>query len=189
VHHRSFARISVIAVITLVGAIVLTACGSTPGGTNQPSATGTPRSTTVPPTPGQQPAGGLCGIFGQELAAAALGVPLAAPQGGDVVPRGNGIYCHYSAAGDPNTNVEAQFRDMTRAEFDQLATAMGMTVPLPGIGQAAFQLERSALGGAGAAVAAWADGRGVTVVINSSGNQAVLLNGAKAIAAAVLAQA
>lgn len=187
-HHRSFARTSFIAAAALVGTLVLAACGSTPSGTNQPSLMGTPRSATAPATPRQQTAGGLCEVVTQDLAVAALGAPVDAPTGGDVVPRPNGIYCHYALAGNANFNVDAQLKDMTRAEFDQSAQSFGVTEPLAGVGDVAYQLDHSTMGGPGAFVMAWENNRRVTVLINSDGEQAQMIAAAGAIATKVLAQ-
>jgi hypothetical protein len=129
----------------------------------------------------------LCGVFGEALAIAALGGPVAAPTGGDVLPRGNGIYCHYAAAGNANVNVEAQLKDMTRAEFEALATTLGATTSVSGIGEVAFSRpDSSIMGGSGVAIAAWSNGRGVTVSINRAGEQSLMLAAAQAIAAAAL---
>ena len=126
-------------------------------------------------------------MFTSDLAIAALGVPVDTPSGGDVVPRPNGIYCHYKAAADGNTNVEAQLKDMTQAEFETLADTLGATTPIQGVGSVAFGRSTSIMGIPGAAVAAWSNGRGVTVSINREGaDQAVMDAAAQAIAAAVL---
>lgn len=138
-------------------------------------------------TPGPVTADGLCGVFTPDLALAALGVPVAQPTGGDVVPRPNGIYCHYAAADDGNLNVDAQLKDMARAEFDASVLFFGMTEQVDGVGEVAYQLERSTLGGAGAFVLAWANGRRVTVHINNDGDQAAMNAAAQAIAVKVLA--
>ena len=84
-------------------------------------------------------------------------------------------------------NVEAQLKDMTRSEFDELAGILGLTEPLGGLGEAAFQLGRSTLGGAGASVAAFAGGRGVTVILNGAGDPGTQIAAVAAIAAAALA--
>jgi hypothetical protein len=121
------------------------------------------------------------------LAVAALGGPVDEPTGGDVLPRPNGIYCHYAAADDPNSNVEAQLKDMTKAEFEQEAQRLSVTEPLAGVGEAAYQLNRSTMGGPGASLIAWANGRRVTVLINNDGDQAALSAAAQAIAVKVIA--
>lgn len=180
----AFTRLSlvVVAMAALIG------CSSGAPSTVRPGTPSTPPS-AAPATPagGPSTAEGLCGVFTADLALAALGVPVDEPTGGDVVPRPNGIYCHYAAAGDDNTTVEAQLKDMTRDEFDQSVEFFGLTEPLDGVGEVAFQLGRSTLGVPGAFVMAWANGRRVTVLINSDGEQATLMNGAKAIAVRVLA--
>lgn len=137
-------------------------------------------------TPGPVTADGLCGVFTPDLALAALGVPVAQPTGGDVVPRPNGIYCHYAAADDDNATVEAQLKDMTRAEFDQSVEFFSLTESLDGVGDVAYKLGRSTMGVPGAFVMAWANGRRVTVLINSDGEQAALLAAASAIATKAL---
>ena len=118
---------------------------------------------------------------------AALGGPVDEPQSGDVLPRPNGVYCHYKLTGDANTNAEAQLKEMTREELEALADTIGATTPLPGVGDVAFSRATSIMGVPGAAVAAWSDGRGVTVSINREGDQLAMLATATAIAAAVLA--
>ena len=165
---------------------IVTACGSSPGATTGPqaSATGSARPPVV--TPGPVTSGGLCGVFTPDLAVAALGVPVAQPTGGDVVPRPNGIYCHYAAADDSNNNVDAQLKDMTRAEFDEAVEFFNLTEPLPGVGEVAYKLGRSTMGVPGEFVMAWANGRRVTVLINSDGQQAALLAAATAIATKAL---
>jgi len=130
----------------------------------------------------------LCDAIPAALGEAALGAAVTEPQGGDVVPRPNGIYCRYSAADNANVNVEAQLKEMSRAEFDALAATLGMTETLDGVDEAAYQLDHSTMGGAGASVAAFEGGRGVTVVLNGEGGDAdAQLAGAIAIAKAALA--
>jgi hypothetical protein len=167
---------------------VLVGCGSGAVATVRPgTSTATTTAPTATPNGGPITADGLCGVFGEALAIAALGGPVAAPSGGNVVPSGNGIYCHYAAAGNANVNVEAQLKDMTREQFEALATTLGATTPLPGVGEVAFaRPDSSIMGGSGSAVAAWSGGRGVTVSINRAGEETVMLAAAQAIAAAVL---
>jgi hypothetical protein len=124
-----------------------------------------------------------------ELAVAALGGPVDEPSGGDVVPRPNGIYCHYVLTGTPNTNtnVEAQLKEAPRTEFEALAETMGAEIPLTGVGEAAFRRDTSSFGGGGATIVAWGDGKLATVIINrEGGDQATLNAAAEAIAKAVL---
>jgi hypothetical protein len=185
-------RMRSLAVIPLL--LVVGACGSASApATNRPGASGNPATATAPTSAGGGGGGGasttgdLCAFFTEDLAVAAVGGPVDAPTGGDVVPRPNGVYCHYRLAGNANTNVEAQFDDMTMAEFEQKAQVLSMTTPLTGIGEKAYQLDRSTMGVAGASVLAWADGRGVSVLLNrTGGDQAALLAAAKAIAAKIL---
>ena len=103
-----------------------------------------------------------------------------------MLPRPNGVYCHYGLTGDSNTSAEAQLKDMTREEFEALATTIGTTTTLPGLGDVAFSRATSIMGVPGAAVAAWSNGQGVTVTINRSDDQVATLAAATAIAAAVL---
>jgi len=114
-------------------------------------------------------------------------VPVAQPTGGDVVPRPNGIYCHYAAADGGNSNADAQLKDMTRAEFDESVEFFGVTEEVDGVGEVAYLLERSTMGVAGAFVLAWANGRRVTVLINNDGDQGAMNAAASAIASKVLA--
>ena len=163
----------------------------------------TPATSTRPSTPAGGPSAGvgatatpvsaglpddLCTIFTEQLAVAAIGQPVAAPTSGDVLPRPNGIYCHYAAAADPNMNAEAQLKNnQTRAEFEALAQNVSGSVPLAGVGEAAYRADHSFIGGPGASIVAWSGGRGVTVSINSDANPAQVQAAAIAIATAVLA--
>jgi hypothetical protein len=165
-------------------AVVLSACGGEPTGTASATAT-IGDGTATDGGSGQEAS--LCDAFTEELAVAALGEPVAEPKSGDVVPRPNGIYCRYSSSADANVNVEAQLKEMTRSAFDELVGILGMTEPLDGVGEAAFQLGRSTLGGPGASVAAFGGGRGVTVILNGEGDPAAQIAAAAAIAAAALA--
>jgi len=131
--------------------------------------------------------GNLCDAFTEDLAVAALGEPVAEPQSGEVVPRPNGIYCRYASAADANLNVEAQLKEMTSAEFDALVAILGLTDPLAGVGEAAFTIDHSTMGGAGASVAAFGGGRGVTVILNGDGDSSAQLLAVAAIAEAALA--
>jgi hypothetical protein len=127
-------------------------------------------------------------VFRADLAVAALGAPVDAPQGGEVIPRPAGIYCHYEVTGDANTNVEAQLKEMPREEFESLAELLGAKTPAVNLGEAAFRNDASSMGGAGATVVAWSGGWGVTVIVNRDGGDQALINaGAEAIAAAILA--
>lgn len=181
---RAVSKTSILAIALMV----LAACGSGATPTVLPGGNGGP-ATAPPATQGGGPttADGLCGVLTADLALAALGVPVAEPTGGDVVPRPNGIYCHYAAADDDNSTVEAQLKDMTRAEFDQSVEFFGVTEPVDGVGEVAYQLERSTMGGAGAFVLAFANGRRVSVLINNDGDQAAMNAAAQQIAVKVLA--
>ena len=137
---------------------------------------------------GEPTAAGLCAAFSPALAAAALGKPADAPQSGDVVPRPNGVYCHYTATGDPNTNVEAQLKLMTRDDFESLAETLAATTEISGVGESAFGRDGSSMGGEGATIVAWGNGRGITVLLNREGGDQAEMNAAvKAIATAALA--
>jgi hypothetical protein len=144
-------------------------------------------TTAATPAGGPVGSGDLCDAFTAELATAALGGPVDEPQSGEVVPRPNGIYCHYDLTGDANTNVEAQLKEMTRDEFEALAETMDATIPVTGVGEAAFRRDSSSLGGGGSTVVAWSGGQGVTVVVNlEGGDQAVVNQATEAIAQAIL---
>jgi len=165
--------------------LIVSACG-------QPASSGSDSASAAPggggaADSGSGETGNLCDAVTEELAVAALGEPVAEPQSGEVVPRPNGIYCHYSASADPNLNVEAQLKDMSRDEFDDLVVTLGLTDPLAGVGEAAFTLDRSTMGGAGASIAAFGGGRGVTVILNGDGDSAPQLEAVAAIAEAALA--
>jgi len=170
--------------------LLLAACGSPQVSAGDGDGDGQEASAT--PVAGDGDGGGstaegLCGAVNEDLAIAALGGEVAEPTGGEVLPRPNGIYCHYPLASDANVNVEAQLKDMTREEFDALVVTLGMDQPLEGIGEAASQRSSSIMGLPGVAIAAWADSKGVTVSINGEGDAAAQLAAASAIAEAALA--
>ena len=168
--------------------IVLAACAGGPNsGSDSPAKTPAVSDDGAAPSVGNPGDASLCDAFTEALAVAALGGPVAEPQSGEVVPRPNGIYCRYTSVADAGVNVEAQLKEQTRAEFDELVGFLNMTEPLDGVGEAAFQLERSTLGGAGASVAAFNAGRGVVVIINGEGDTAAQLAAAVSVAEAALA--
>jgi len=143
---------------------------------------------TVQPGGAVPDADALCAAFTPELAAVALGTAADTPQSGDVLPRPNGVYCHYTATGDANTNVEAQLKAMSRDEFESLADPLTATNEISGVGEAALGRDGSSMGGEGATIVAWGNGRGVTVVLNREGGDQTAINAAvKAIAIAALA--
>lgn len=164
-------------------------CSSAPaaptaGPTTTPTAVVSSGPTATPTGPSAE---GLCAAFTSALATTALGGAVSAPQSGDVLPRPNGVYCHYNAT-DNSANVEAQLKSMTEAEFDALAQTIDTTEPVSGVGTKAFKRDTSITGGAGVTLAAWSNGQGVTVTIfNPNGQQAAMLDAAKAIAQAALA--
>jgi hypothetical protein len=166
---------------------ILVGCSSAPAASS-PTPAATSTATQQPgATTGDPSADGLCVAFTPALATTALGVPVAAPQSGDVLPRPNGVYCHYNAA-DGSANVEAQLKPMTESEFDALAETIDTTEPVSGAGVKAFKRDTSITGDVGVTVAAWSEGQGVTVSIyNPNGQQAPMLAAALAIAQAVLA--
>lgn len=186
---RSLAFRSSIAATAWI-ALICAGCSSAPGSpTGSPAGQSTaPAATSAPTATGGAPsAEGLCASFTEALAAAALGVPLSAPTSGDVVPRPNGIYCHYAAA-DNSANANAQLKDMTQDEFAALVEDIETSDPVSGVGEMAFKRDTSITGDVGVTLAAWAAGRGVSVsIFNRSGQQGPMLDAAKAIAQAVLA--
>jgi hypothetical protein len=165
--------------------MVAVACGG--GGTSAASgaSAGGGEATAIPG--GGQSAEGLCGAVTEELAVAALGGPVGEPQSGDVVPRPNGIYCHYALAIDANVSVEAQLKEMTQAEFEEKATTLLMDEPLEGVGDTAFQRATGILGLPGISILVFGGGRGVNVTITAEGDAADQLAAAIAIAEAALA--
>lgn len=185
-HRLSVVSSSAALAATLVVAI-LSGCSSAPAASS-PTPAGTTADTQQPTaTTGDPTAEGLCAAFSAALATSALGGAVSAPQSGDVLPRPNGVYCHYNAA-DSSANVEAQLKPMTEAEFDALAETIDTTEPVSAAGIKAFKRDTSITGDVGVTVAAWADGQGVTVTIfNPNGQQAPMLAAAVAIAQAVLA--
>jgi len=129
----------------------------------------------------------LCAVIVEGMAVAALGGPVGEPLGGDVVPRPNGIYCHYALAADPRVNVEVQLKEMTRAEFDTLANTMQMDAAIDGLAEAAFQRSTGSMGSPGETVIAFGGGRGVTIVITGEGDSVAQLDAADVMAEAALA--
>ena len=174
-----------LALIVMLG-MALAACGGA-GTSTAPGASGTQPTAIPGGDGGGQTADGLCGVFTEQMAVAALGGPVAEPTGGDVVPRPNGIYCHFALATDANVNVEAQLKEMTREEFDAQATTLQMTEPLEGVGEAAFQRATGIVGLPGTSVFVFGGGRGVTVSITAEGDAATQLAAAITIAEAALA--
>ena len=165
-------------------ALVAVACGD--GGTSAgPSAGG--GQATATPGGGGQTAEGLCGAVTEEMAVAALAGPVGEPQGGEVVPRPNGIYCHYALAADENVNVEAQLKEMTEAEFEATATQLEMSEPLEGVGEKAYQKPNGIMGLPGTTIFVFGGGRGVSVAITAEGDADTQLAAAIAIAEAALA--
>lgn len=173
------------ALIVVLG-VVLAACGGA-GASTAPGASGSQPTPIPGGDAGGQTADGLCGAFTEQMAVAALGGPVAEPSGGDVVPRPNGIYCHYALAADANVNVEAQLKEMTRDEFEAQATTLQMTEPLTGTGEAAFQRATGIMGLPGTSIFVFGGGRGVTVAITGEGDAAAQLAAAIDIAEAALA--
>ena len=178
----------------LAVSLLAVACGSgAPAATPRPQSTVAAVPTAIAPASvsagGEPTAASLCAAFPVDMAAAALGVPAdEPPQSGDVVPRPNGVYCHYSASGNPATNVEAQLKTMSRDEFEALADTLGATKEISGVGAGALGRDESSMGGGGATIVAWDNGRGVTVVLNREGGDQATKNVAvKAIAIAALA--
>jgi hypothetical protein len=173
---------------SLIALLLLSACSS-PRSPSE-STGGTAESAG----PGASTGGGgglpanLCDAVTEELAVAALGGAVGEPQFGDVLPRPAGIYCHYALAADANINVEVQLNDMARDDLEALAATLLMDQELDGIGEVAFQRSSSIMGLTGVSVAAWADGRGVTVSVNASdpSDADALLVAASAIAEAAL---
>jgi hypothetical protein len=178
-------RIRSTAAVVLL-ALALVACAG--GGTSAAPGSSTGGQATATPGGGGEPtAEGLCRAVIEAMAVAALGGPVAEPQGGDVVPRPNGIYCHYALAADANVNVEAQLKEMTQAEFEATATQLEMSEPLEGVGEAGFQKANGIMGQPGTTIFVFAGGRGVNVAITAEGDAADQLAAAIDIAEAALA--
>jgi hypothetical protein len=76
---------------------------------------------------------------------------------------------------------------MTRDDFESLAETLAARTEISGVGQAAFGRDGSSMGGEGATILAWSNGRGVSVILNREGDQAEMTAAVKAIAAAALA--
>ncbi|HET7082335.1 MAG TPA: hypothetical protein VFJ00_01325 [Candidatus Limnocylindria bacterium] len=174
------------AAVVLLG-IVAVACGG--GGTSvAPGASaGGGEATATPVGGGGQTEGSLCDAVTEQLAVAALGGPVGEPQSGDVLPRPNGIYCHYPLAADANQHVEAQLKEMAEAEFEATATQLEMSEPLEGVGDAAYQKANGIMGLPGTTIFVFGGGRGVSVAITAEGDAADQLAAAIDIAEAALA--
>jgi hypothetical protein len=84
-------------------------------------------------------------------------------------------------------HVEAQLKEMTEAGFEETATALSMTEPLAGVGEAAYQKPNGILGLPGTTILVFGGGRGVTVAITAEGDAATQLEVAIDIAEAALA--
>jgi len=161
-------------------------------------AQGIPQNTTQPtsgartPTPvsgGIPDAARLCTVF-SDLAVSVLGGPVDQPQFGDVLPRPNGVYCHYKLTGNANTNVEVQLKQMSRSEAESLADTISTDIPVAGLGELAFRRDTAIMGGSGVTLLAWSHDVGVTVIVNREGADQALMNlAAEGIARAVLAVA
>ena len=171
-----------------IALVVAAACGGGTPATVGPTAPPAVIEPFVTPRP-DEVASSLCAAFDETLATAALDEPVNAPESGDVLPRPNGVYCHYAATANANHNVEAQLKDMTRAEFDDLAETLHVEEELSTVGEAAYKLEGSLIGGTGAFVLVFAGNRGVSVNINDDGDQAAMNQAAIDIALAALANA
>jgi hypothetical protein len=169
----------------LLLALVLTACAGAPSSGGESATEGQANGGASDDGSGQE--ANLCDAVTEELAVAALGGAVSEPEFGDVLPRPAGIYCHYALAADANVNVEVQLNEMTREGLEALAVTLLMDQPLDGVGEVAFQRASSIMGLPGVSIAAWADGRGVTVSINGEGDPAAQLAAASAIAEAALA--
>jgi hypothetical protein len=169
----------------------LAGCGSGPATTNGITAQPTQGVPTTQPTQGGASlnAQQLCAVF-TELAVGVLGGPVDQPTFGDVLPRPNGIYCHYQLTGNANTNVEVQLKQMPRSEAESLADTIGVDIPVAGLGEFAFRRDTAITGGAGVTLLAWSHDVGLTVVVNREGADQALMNlAAEGIARAVLAAA
>ena len=84
-------------------------------------------------------------------------------------------------------NVEAQLKEMTAAEFEETATALSMSEPLEGVGDATYQKANGIIGLPGTTILVFGGGRGVTVSITGEGDAADQLAAAIVIAEAALA--
>jgi len=170
----------------LLAAVILAACG---GGASSGTESAGASQDSSEAAAASEPAAdaNLCDAVTEELAVAALGGAVGEPQFGDVVPRPNGIYCHYALAADDNVNVEAQLKEMSRVEFEALATTLLMDQPLDGAGEAAFQRATGIVGLPGTSILVFAGGRGVNVTITAEGDATAQLAAAIAIAEAALA--
>jgi hypothetical protein len=93
----------------------------------------------------------------------------------------------YALAADANASVEAQLKEMTQAGFEETATALSMTEPLEGVGDAAYQKPNGIMGLPGTTILVFGGGRGVTVSIAADGDAADQLAAAIDIAEAALA--
>jgi hypothetical protein len=83
--------------------------------------------------------------------------------------------------------VEAQLKAMSRDEYESLAETLGATNEISGVGEGAMGRDGSSMGGDGATIVAWANGRGVSVLLNREGGDQAAMNAAvKAIAIAAL---
>jgi len=134
---------------------------------------------------GSETASGLCAAVPNELAAAAIGGPVRAGEGGDLFP--DGTYCVFGTD-DEAVRVEVQHLETTREAFDAQAEAFGLTELTDGAGEAAYVRETSVQGEVGSWLYAFGNGSAVSVDVQGPDDQAAQLSAAKAIVLAVLAE-
>lgn len=162
------------AAVALALSIGIVGCGAPAGETQAPA---------DPATVGSETASGLCAAVPTELAAAAMGGPVGAGEGGDLFPEGT--YCVFGTD-EQAVRVEVQQLETTREAFDAQAEAFGLTEPTDGVGEAAYVRETSVQGETGSWLYAFGNGSAVSVDVQGPEDQAAQLSAAKAIVSAVL---
>jgi hypothetical protein len=128
---------------------------------------------------------GLCALVPIEQVELALGATTDGGVGDESIVFG-GETCRFTA--DDEHVLDVSTSEQTRDEWFEAIETVGMNdEPVDGIGEEAYRAAETALGGPGARLTAWADGREVGITIYSDVDQETTFAAARAIAEAVLA--
>jgi hypothetical protein len=128
---------------------------------------------------------GLCSVVPIEQVELALDATTDGGVGDESIVFG-GETCRFTA--DDEHVLDVSTSEQTRDEWFEAIETVGMNdEPVDGIGEEAYRAAETALGGPGARLTAWADGREVGITIYSDVDQETTFAAARAIAEAVLA--
>ena len=141
---------------------------------------------TSRPTTSEAHGGGLCQVFTEGMAVAALRGAVGAPSWGESA---TGDYCQYTLAADADTTVEVRLEPMSPSDFAQLANAMMMDEQVEDLAEAAFKRHTGRDGLPGITVIAFGGGRCVTITITAEGDAELQFDAADVTAEAVLVSA